>query len=561
MNTDTIRAGDGTNWRRRIALALAAVAAIVLAFTLLYRWVMATYEGVDLSALHALRIVVESLTTAGFGGDSDYWSTAPAHFLIILMNITGVLLVFLAIPLFVVPMFRQVFRTRPPTSSSLTDHVIICGYSPQDEVLCAELETVDIPYLYIESDPDLVTELDEDGTNVILGDPEGIDTLRAANVTEARAIVADVDDETNPTVILSAKQLNPDLHAVSVIRDYQVEPYHRYAGADEVVVARGLLGKSLGMRAAATYAEKLRAVTNVESDLRITELLVQRSSDLTGRTLREATVLDRMGVTVIGAWLGGKFVVSPDPDTRIDENAILLVTGDRSDLAEMKARTILHDDDQPSRVVVCGYGTVGWSVTKTLREEGMEVEVVDREPDPDVDVVGDVTDPGTLSEARIDEARAVVLALDEDTPTIYATLVINELAPDVEVVARATDPDSVWKLYNAGADFVLSLSTVTGEILASLLIEDEEIVTPDTEFGFVRTDVPAFVGRSLGDLDLRAKTGCTVVAIERDEALLTDLGADFVIQEDDVLIVAGSEGSQRRFRELIDTHPTTADPQ
>lgn len=41
---------------------------------------------------------------------------------------------------------------------------------------------------------------------------------------------------------------------------------------------------------------------------------------------------------------------------------------------------------------------------------------------------------------------------------------------------------SVWKLYYEGADFVLALSTVTGEILFSLLIEEREIVTPDVEF-------------------------------------------------------------------------------
>ncbi|WP_290819490.1 TrkA family potassium uptake protein [Halovivax sp.] len=551
MSATGTESEDATDWRRRIWVAFAVGAGVVVAYTLLYQWAMAAFEGMQLSFLHSLRIVIESLTTAGFGGDTEHWNSAPVHVLVVLMNLSGVLLVFLAIPLFAVPMFRRAFETRPPTSSTLTDHVIVTGYSAQDEILRSELESVGVDHLYVDPDPELVTELNENGVDAVLGDPEATDAMRAANAESARALVADVDDETNPTVMLAADQVDPDLRAISVIRDYQVEPYHRYAGADDVVLARQLLGKSLAMRAAATYAEKFREVVEVESDVRITELLVERGSDLVGQTFREATVFDRLGITVIGAWLGGKFVVSPDPDTEIDENAILLIAGEREEFPELKARPIPYDEDQSARAVVCGYGTVGWSVTQTLRDQGVEVTVVDLEEKPGVDVVGDITDPETLEEARVDEARAVVLSLDEDTPTIYAALVLEQLAPDVEVIARADDTDSLPKLYNAGADFVLSLPTVTGEILASLLIEEEEIVTPDTEFGFVRTEVPAFADRSLADLDLRAKTGCTIVAIERDGALLTDLRADFVIEEDDVLIVAGSDEAQEEFERTL----------
>jgi Trk K+ transport system NAD-binding subunit len=190
-------------------------------------------------------------------------------------------------------------------------------------------------------------------------------------------------------------------------------------------------------------------------------------------------------------------------------------------------------------VIVCGYGTVGWVVAEMLEEEGIEVEVVDIEDGDGVDIIGDVSDPETLSRADLTNTRTVVLALDEDVPTIYATLVIKQLAPDIEIVARADDAENVWKLYNAGADFVLSLPTVTGEILASILIEEAEILTARTEFEFIRTDAPRITGRSLGDLDLRGETGCTVVAVEREDELVTDL------------VVAGTEEAIKRFVERV----------
>ncbi len=545
---------DEPQWRVRIGLGVLILLAIVLVYTVIYRWALGVYEGVEISYIHSLRIVIEVLTTAGFGGDTDLWQSTPVHLIVIAMNITAVVLIFVAVPLFALPMLRHAIQDPPPTASTLTDHVIICGYSAQDEVLRGELEPRGIPYLYVDDDADLVTDLTAQGINAIHGNPEELNTLKAANVTEARAIVADISDEENPIIILSAKQINPDIRAISVIRRHTVEDYHRYAGADDVVLSRHHLGKSIGMRASATWAEKLQAVIEAESTLEFTELLVEQGSDLVGKTLRDSPIFRDKGVTVIGAWMGGKFVVSPPPDMKITANAILLVAGDRTDFTNIKARSIRHSGSEPRHVVLCGYGTVGWSAHQALENEGIDVTVVDKDSSKDgVDVVGDVTDPATLERAKVGEARAVVLALDRDTPSIFATLVINQMAPDVEIIARAKNPSNVWKLYSAGADFVLSLVTVTGETLAGLLIEDEEIITPDIEYEFKRVTLPSVSDQRLADLDLRAQTGCTVVAIERDEELVTDLMGDDRILDGDILIVAGTHTAHERFREYIET--------
>ncbi len=552
MSTSTLPIDEETNWRQRIALTVIGIAAILVVYTLLYQWASSAFVGQDISFAQALQKTVEIVTTAGFGGDTDVWEQSDRFaLLVVFMNLSAVLLVFVAIPLYAVPLFRQAMKTRPPTTTDLTDHVIICGYSAQDEVLCKELQDINISYLYVEPDPELVMELNERGANAIVGDLESADTYRAANATHAQALVADIDDETNPTVILSAKQINPDLRTISVIKELEVETYHRYAGADDIVSTRQLLGKSLGLRAAGTYAEKLQQAIEVESDLQITGLLVEKGSNLVGQTLRESKAFDRMGVTIVGAWIGGKFVVTPDPDTVIEENTILLITGAHDAFEDLQTRQIPAHDTHEPRVVVCGYGSVGRSVVETLQAEGIEVEAIDIESKDGVDIVGDITDPETFERAALEDARAVVLSIDEDTTTIYATLILNQLAPDTEIIARADGEDSVQKLYNAGADFVLSLSNLTGESLASLLIEESDILTPDANFEFIRASVPAFAGQSLGELDLRNQTGCTIVAVEHDGEVLTDIGASFTIEADDVLIVAGSEESRNRFHQLV----------
>ncbi len=537
-------------WHRRIGLSLLAVTAIVVSYALLYQWILFTFEDAQITFAQSVQTVVEALTTAGFGGDTDHWNSTPANLIVIAMNLSGVLLVFLALPLFAVPLFREALETDPPTESTLQDHVIICGHSTRDDVLSDELEAADVPYLYVESDREEVESLREEGHAAIYGDSERVETFEAANAQAARAVVADINDEINPTVILSAARANPELQIVSVARETEAATYHRLAGADQTVEGPQVLGESLGMRAVTSFAEKFRAHVDVDSDLEVTELLVEEDSDLAGETLAETTVFDDHKATVIGGWFDGKFVISPGPQTRIEENTILLVAGRYEAISELTARPLPTHRDDPERVVVCGAGVVGTAVATTLDRQDISYTTADYDSWNNPDVVGDVTDPAVLSELDVTNARAVVLALNEDTTTIFATLVLSRVAPDVEIIARVHDHDNVWKLYNAGADFVLSMSVVTGKLLASHLIDSQTILTPQAEFGFVQTKAPALAGETLGDLDVRSQTNCTVVAVERNDELLTDLGAEFEFEVEDVVLVSGSDDDIDRFIEF-----------
>lgn len=534
-----------TLWRR-IALSVVAVLSIVFVYTFIYQWGMLLFEGEQQSFAHALQVVIESLTTAGFGGDAPWESTAM-NLIIIAINLSGVLLVFLALPMIVVPLFQQALGDRPSETTDLSDHVIICSYSQRAEVLREELEAADVPYVFVVNDPDTVIDLTRNGVEAIFGDPEQEETLRAANIESAQTLVADIDDEANATVILSAKQLRGDITVISVVEDEDAASYHRYAGADETVRPRQVLGESLAKKATTSLSAELIDTIEVGPELEITELLVQDDSDLTGQTIAETGLRNRMGVTILGAWFSGEFVAVPEPDTRIDENTILLVAGRHATLAELKSRTGSPLMNRPDRIVIGGYGVVGSNAAETLATDGVPYTTIDIDSGDEIDVIGSLTDEETLEAAAVSDARAVILALGDDSTSIFATLVLKQLAPNVEIIARANETENIRKLYQAGAEYVLSLSAVTGRMVSSLLLEDEEVLTLETQFELIRTTAPEIVGRSLGEVDVRARTGCTVVAVERGDQLLTDLGPEFTIREGDTLIVAGSDETINEF--------------
>ncbi len=541
-----------TRWRWRIALAASLVVAVVFTYTVAYHWAVTVIAGLeDRSMIKSLQVVIEALTTAGFGGDTDLWQQHDElAFMILVMNLSGVLLVFLAIPLFGVPLLRNALDTTAPTTTDLKNHVVICGFSAMDDVLKTELEEAGIPYLFIDSDPEMVKRLNDVGMDAIYGNAEQIETLENANARSARALVADLDDETNPTVILSAARVNPAMQIISVVRNRDAVPYQEYAGADHVVVSKESLGESLAKRSMKTISERFQEAVGTHADLEFDEYLVEEGSDLVDKTIKE---VDTFGgdVTVIGGWFGARFLISPRPDTTIRENTILLITGKRSRLKQTDLRKLPSHVGHPSRVVVCGNGDVGSATARQLAGEDITTTVVDAREGDAVDIVGDITNRETLERADIENARSLVLAIDTDATAIYAALLLKHHHPDVEVIARANDPENVWKLYNAGADYVLSLPDVTGEVIASALIDDTAIFTTTDEFDFVRTEAPALDGQSVVEADIRNQTGCTIVGVERDEQFITEFGTEFVFQASDCLVAAGSDESLEQFEEFV----------
>lgn len=538
-------------WRRRTAYYLVTLVLVMLGYTTLYHWGMTTVEGQNVTFLHSLQVVVETFTTTGFGSDAP-WTTPEMNALVILMDLTGVLLIFMALPVFVFPLFEETFSRAVPTSvDDLEDHVVVCGYSPRGRALIDELRVRDREHVVVEPDRDLADELyDETDLTVVHGNPESEEALAAANLEGARALIADVDDEVNASIALAAR--GSDAPVITLVEDEEVADYHRYAGADEVYLPRQLIGDSLARKVTAGLGPEVDEAIEIGDGYDIAELPVQAGSELAGVTVAESGIRERTGVNVVGAWFRGEFASPPPPEARIDEQTILLVAGHEEQVERLKELTRSERRRrQRGRVIVAGHGEVGSTVAAAVRDANLEVRVIDHEDGEGVDIVGDVTDEAALREAGIEDAGTVILALGDDTETVFAALVVRELAPEVEVIARADATENVAKLYRAGADYVLALATVAGRMLASTVL-DEEVISFDRQVEVVRVGPGDLVGKTIAEADVRARTGVTVIAVERDGERITDLDPDFRIRADDDLIVAGTDEGVGRFAALVE---------
>ncbi len=538
--------------RRQAFLYLASFAGVIVLYTVAYMWGMATFEGKERTLIQAFSVVIETFTTTGFGVDAPNWTTPQMHLLMVAMQISGVGLIFMALPVFVAPWVQEALRVSPPTTfDSVENHVVICGYSPRAETLIDEFESWDRKYVIIVRDRDEALDLYEQGISVIHGDPESADALRSVHVEDAYAVVADATDEQNASIALAVREVSETVRVISLVENPNLANYLKYAGADQVFSPRHLLGHSLAEKVTASVTADLGETVTIGEDFEILELSIQSGSEIAGRKLAESGIRERTGASIIGLWRRGEFQSSPSPTTELDESTILLVAGRETQLERLKEMTI-SDGHGPIRgsIIVAGYGEVGSTVQEAMQEKSMRTTVVDREEKSGVDVLGDVTDEDVLREAGVEYANAIIFALADDTTTIFATLIARELAPGVEIVARANETDNIGKLYSAGADYVLALETVSGRMLASTILEGEEIISPDKQIEILRTTAPRLSGQTLRDAAVRTRTGCTVIAIERDGEVITDLGPDFVVRPDDQLIIAGTDEDTNEFAEI-----------
>jgi voltage-gated potassium channel len=128
--------------------------------------------------------------------------------------------------------------------------------------------------------------------------------------------------------------------------------------------------------------------------------------------------------------------------------------------------------------LICGFGRVGQQVARDFQEQGVDFVVIDdnahvREAMEEIGVLymhGSASHDDVLLEAGIKRARAVIACVDSDAENIFITLSARELAPDIEIIARASEESSEHKLLRAGASDVISPYKASGRAMARIAL-------------------------------------------------------------------------------------------
>ncbi len=215
---------------------------------------------------------------------------------------------------------------------------------------------------------------------------------------------------------------------------------------------------------------------------------------------------------------------------------------------------------QEKEFVVIGLGRFGASLASTLYEMGYGVlgidcseDKVNRCKESCTHVVqADATDEATLKSLGISNFDVAIVSIGHEMQaSILVTLLLKELGVP-KVIAKASSEVHGKVLKRIGADRVVFPERDMGARVANHLAADNIVdyleITPDVSIVEINAS-PDMVGKTLRQLDVRAKQGINIVALRRaNQEVLVPPGPDEPIKTGDVLVALGSNADVRRWQ-------------
>jgi len=221
--------------------------------------------------------------------------------------------------------------------------------------------------------------------------------------------------------------------------------------------------------------------------------------------------------------------------------------------------------------IVCGYGRNGKQAVTKLTKFNMPLVIIENdderieeiEEDKLLYIKGDGTKDEVLEKAGIVKAQSLITALPSDADNLYVVLSARQLNKKMTIVSRASDDSSDSKLRIAGADNVIMPDKLGGDHMASLLVTPDIIefvdkLAIDTENAthleeiFVEDLPDEFLLKSIRDLDLRRKTGCTVIGFKTPEnEYVINPEPDTTLISNSKLIVLGNSEQILKLNKLF----------
>ncbi|RFU63441.1 potassium channel family protein [Peribacillus glennii] len=211
---------------------------------------------------------------------------------------------------------------------------------------------------------------------------------------------------------------------------------------------------------------------------------------------------------------------------------------------------------------VIGLGRFGGSICRALAEEGMEVLAIDMDEDRVNEfamiashaVVGDTTDENVLKSLGIRNFDHVIVAIgDNIQASILTTLMLKELGV-TNVTVKAQNDYHEKVLRKIGADHVVHPERDMGRRIAHNISSNNvlDYLELSDEHSIVEIVASEKMdGRSIIEMDVRARYGINIVAIKRGNEIIVSPQANDLIKKGDILIVIGADSDINRFEKKV----------
>jgi voltage-gated potassium channel len=222
----------------------------------------------------------------------------------------------------------------------LKGHYIICGYGRMGKQICSEFAAAQFPFVVIERDPEVVAEMEDKDHMAIQGDATHDEVMIAAGIERAEGLIAVLNtDAENLFVVLSARDINPNLKIITRASEEGSESKLKRAGANLVispyVIGAMKIAQSVFRPAVSSFLET--AVSgNAGMDFRLEAVEIAAGSSYEGRDIGHSKIREELGVLIVAITKeDGHLITSLTPETVMEGGDRLICVGKPDQLDDL----------------------------------------------------------------------------------------------------------------------------------------------------------------------------------------------------------------------------------
>lgn len=542
---------------RQLGILVIFIAIYSVGFHMIMEWENQNQDqGQHYSWITGVYWTLTVMSTLGFGDITFHTDVGRLFSLLVL--ITGVTLLLIVLPFsfiryFYAPWIEAQIRFKAPRSvpGSTRGHVVLCNHDAVAQAFIGRLTAIGVDYVVIEPDPDKALNLHSDGVKVVMGELDVHETWRRVHADQASLVVANLSDAVNTAVTLILREQAPEVPIAAIVDDVDALDILELSGADHAIPLKRQLGEHLAAHAG-TGAVRAHHIGSIGS-LVIAEFAVRRT-DLAGSTIRESGLRAATGLNVVAVRHRGRLHPAV-PERVLGDDDVLMVVGTEDQLPGLD-EVFVNTETSAAPVLLIGGGRVGFAAARALKGQDVGVHVVEQDPAlgasltevADQVVIGNAASLEIMKQAGIEHTPSVLLTTHDDATNIFLTIYARRLNPSCHIVSRVTHERNLDAIHRAGANFVLSESSLGAKLLLGVQQQREPVVIGEDVDVFITPMPSDFVGISLADSHLRESTGLLVIGTQSGDTTLGAPPSNEPLTAGTNLVLLGTRAQHDAFR-------------
>jgi CPA2 family monovalent cation:H+ antiporter-2 len=260
------------------------------------------------------------------------------------------------------------------------------------------------------------------------------------------------------------------------------------------------------------------------------------------------------------------------------------IAGKTSALEKDKKHSENYLENLHAHVIIAGFGLNGSNLARVLKETGIKYVVTELNPDTvkkekakgEKIIYGDISKEEVLKAVKIDKANIIVYAISDPAVTKMSLKLVKKLNPHIYALVRTRYVNEIDELKKLGADDVIPEEFETAlQIFRKVLeryhiplnvIMKQTTILREESYSFLRKegmDISSFthldeilaqgltetyyinddnvhINKNLSEINLRALTEATIIAIVRDGKTISNPSAKEIIKASDTLVIYGT---------------------